>query len=96
MSLKIITNNQPREILSWYDLTEKEQKEFDYLDTDEKQGFANFVRYHNWVYDIGEFMSASHDEFKIWDGYSSDTYFSGILIRYVDDNERVIMGRYYS
>ena len=28
--------------------------------------------------------------FKGWDGYSSDSYFSGVLVRYVDDFERVI------
>jgi hypothetical protein len=30
--MKIVTNNQPRDILTWYDLTSEEQKEFDYLE----------------------------------------------------------------
>jgi hypothetical protein len=29
-----------------------------------------------------------------WDGYRSDSYFSGIVVRYVDDGERVIAGLY--
>lgn len=33
--MKIKTNNQPRDILSWYDLTPAEQKEFDYLEEGE-------------------------------------------------------------
>ena len=39
--MKIKTNNQPRDILSWYDLTPAERKEFDYLE----EGDGSFFRY---------------------------------------------------
>jgi hypothetical protein len=94
--LKIMTNNQPRDILTWHDLSEKERAGFDYLDSEEKQDGASFVRYRKWVYDLGEFMRCSDHWPVCWHGYSSDSFFSGTLIRYVDDNERVIMGWYCS
>jgi hypothetical protein len=101
--LTIITNNQPRECISYADLTDKEKKEFDYIDADkeadEDLGFR-FFRYKGNVYDTQEFMGtyALHDDhaFKDWDGYAGDTYFSGTLIKYVDmDCDRVIVARYY-
>ena len=39
--LTIKTNNQYRELLSWYDLTEKEKFEFDYDNAEE----SSFFRY---------------------------------------------------
>lgn len=100
--LTIRTNRVPRDILQWWDLSAKEQSEFvDYLDTDEKQFEAQFVRYKNWIYDLGEFSACSRAsqmpvEFLRWHGYASDSYFSGILIRYVDNFERVICATYFS
>jgi hypothetical protein len=93
--LTIRTNRKPRDILSWHELSDKERKEFDYLDTEDKQADAQFARYRNWVYDLGEFMRAP-DSLKPWDGCASDSYFSGTLVRFVDDNERVVMATYFS
>lgn len=96
--LTIRTNRKPREPLYWHELTAKEQAEFDYLDTEERQSDAQFIRYRKWVYDLGEFMRVppGADEMAKWDGYHSDSYFSGILIKWVDDNERVIIATYCS
>jgi hypothetical protein len=35
-------------------------------------------------------------ELKEWDGYISDTFFSGVLIRYNEGYEAYQMGTYYS
>ena len=37
-------------------------------------------------------------QFRKWDGYIAETYFSGILIKINvnGDNDQVIMGRYYT
>lgn len=95
--LKIITNNKMRVIVRWHDLTPKEQAEFDYLDTEDRQDSTEFFRYRGNVYDIGEFMSCkSWPDVGKWEGYHSESAFSGILIRIVDDYERVIVGRYIS
>lgn len=32
--------------------------------------------------------------FSYWDGYVSETYFSGIVVRFADDYSRVIVGSY--
>jgi len=98
--MKIITNNQPRDILTWFDLTPAEQEYFDYMN----EGEGSFFRYKNCAYDLGEFMRidkviAPHPQretWENWDGYSSDSYFSGVLVRYTVNCDSVIIGRYYS
>lgn len=106
-SLTIRTNNAPRPILQWSDLSEKERREFDYLDTEQRQQEATFFRYKGNVYDLGEFMRCPDSEqsnpqmraagFHTWDGYHSDSFFSGILVRYTDEwCESVVVGDYFS
>lgn len=100
--MNIVTNNQVRDILYWFQLTDREQSEFDYLDTETMRESASFFRYKNNVYDLGEFMRAEKiPEFEGWDGYSSDSFFSGILVKYPKDewgyiDDGVIVGHYYS
>ena len=109
-SLVIKTNNQRREILSAWDLTEEELKEFDYIDDIENNGSNRFVRFKGLVYDLHEFerifrRGENHtpfgfvdhcDNFRKWDCIQPDSYFSGILVKYSDDFETVVMGWYYS
>jgi hypothetical protein len=104
--VRIITNHVPRDIVEAHELPATLRKsEFDYLAWDKiEQGedSASFIRYKGEWYDLGDFQPASHgewfDPFPGWDGYISDTFFSGILVKYVPDTdfEQVIMGRYYS
>ena len=104
MPMTIRCNNVPRDTLYWHELMPREQCEFAYLDTDEKRSEASFVRYKGHVYDLGEFMRidraiAPHCDRPQWetfDGYLSDSFFSGVLVRYVDDFERVILATYLS
>jgi hypothetical protein len=100
-SITIKTNHRARHTLDWHELTAKERKKFDYLDSDEKQIGATFVRYRGWTYDLGEFTRVPAEMFQgKWDGYSSDSFFSGVLIKYVDDGwgdlADVVMATYYS
>lgn len=95
----IYCNNTPRDIVYWWELTPKEQKEFTYLDDDDRRMDASFFRYRGNVYDLGEFMRVEKyapDVFRGYDGYASDSYFSGILVKYAEDNERVIVATYIS
>ena len=97
--LKIRTNNSPRDVLRWWQLTEAEQKEFDYLDTDNKQMEAEFGRYRGIVYDLHDMEGGfSHskmpEQFKGWHNYQSNSYFSGILIRWSADGESVTFATY--
>jgi hypothetical protein len=105
MALTIRTNNHARPVLSRWELTPKESADFDYLADDE----GSFFRYRGQVYDIGEFCrviapgtksmhptECASPDFAGWDGYLSDSFFSGMLVRYVDDCESVIVGVYTS
>ena len=70
----------------------------------------DFFRYRGVIYDPSEFMAVpsplngwalEHDdsadpEFSKWQGYQSDSYFSGVVIRYSDDCERYQVGTYMS
>lgn len=102
-TIRIITNNVPRNLIYGYELgTEEMQefirvREFDYLTADDFQTHE-FFRYKGRVYDPSEFMTLTHNHPfpKCWHGYSSDSFFSGILIRYTSDNEQVIVGTYFS
>ena len=104
MAIKITTNHVPRDIVYGFELSEKERQEFDYYD-DEALDTAEFFRYKGQVYDLGDFMRIDgHDdkEFASWNGYMSDSFFSGILVKWprMDynpreiDTEHVIIGRY--
>ena len=95
--MEIITNNQPRLILWSWDLSDKELAEFDYMDDEEKE-FAQFFRYKGVVYDFGEFSAVRNNtvfgELSQWHGYRSDSFFSGLVVKYTDDCESIIVGRY--
>jgi hypothetical protein len=100
--LTIKTNNIPRPTLDWHELTNSEQIELDYIDRPEITG-SQFARYKGQIYDIHEFMPTNEllcgheiSPIKNWEGYQSDSYFSGVLISFVDDDcDFLVFGRYY-
>ena len=104
MKMHIHTNRQPRPLLSFWELTLKEQGNFDYIEDPKTDGGNRFVRYRGWVYDTQDMMSVRHEHLNTdsdfihplteWDGYDSDTAFSGTLLKFCDNYERVIMARY--
>lgn len=96
MALEIITNNVPREIIYYWDLTEKEKKEFDWIENGEESDYS-FFRYKGKVYCLANFMRIdNNDDLKGWHGYSCDSYFSGTLVKYCEDNDFVIVGSYFA
>lgn len=98
-SIKVTTNMVPRDIIEAWELTPKERKEFDTLNwkgIEEGTDSAQFFRYKGELYYLNDFQVVGTTlKFAGWEGYMSDTFFSGILIKYVDDYERVIVGCYY-
>ena len=80
-----------------YELTTQEKQDFDYLDDIE---LSSFVRYKGQVYHLGEFWiitKAMPFYDKGWQGCLTDSFFTGVVIKYPpDNNEMVIVGRYYS
>lgn len=103
--LTVKTNHHPRDLINWYDLTPAEQREFDYLDTEERQDCASFVRFKGNVYDVSEFQITStlpaDNPLRKWSGFQSDSFFSGVVLRWhVEDGceqfDRVVMGTFYN
>lgn len=93
--MNIKTNNRPRDVLYWWNLTEKEKAEFDYLGTEASKNDATFFRYKGHCYALGEFMYCSSDALAAWYGYQSDTFFSGVVVRYGNAFDSVIVGTYF-
>ena len=97
--LVIKTNNIPRDVIFGYELTEIERKEFDYHDFEADN--PSFFRFKGQLYDLGEFMRISEHAIQMqeplaaWDGFVSNSFFSGVVVRYVENCERVIVGSYY-
>lgn len=91
MSIKYVTNNHDRLLVCGRDLPTKVRADFDYLSDDD---YANhdFIAYRGSIYDVDEFVQYDNDG---WDGIHVETFFSGVLIRFVD-KDNVIVGRYYT
>lgn len=104
MSTTIRTNNVPRFIIEAYELSAQERAEFDWLDweaIDAGEDSASFFRFKGQLYALSEFMRCDHAYgLQGWDGYHSDTMFSGVLIKYVDEPSQpytqVVVGQYFS
>jgi hypothetical protein len=87
--VSIYGNNHLHDMLYWSELTTKEQKEFEWI-TEENQDYMEFFRYKGNTYCIDEFINIHNsvynpnppDWMKEFDGYTNDSFFSGILVKY--------------
>lgn len=101
-TVTVRTNNVPRDVVEGYELTEAERASFDYVDwpaVERGEASPTFVRYLGELHDLGEFSAwttCPHEALRQWDGYRGDSFFSALVVRYVDDCERVIVGRVFS
>lgn len=99
MTVTVITNNVPRDIIDAWQLTPAERAEFDYLDwpaIEAGSDSASFFRYRGDLYDLGEFSrwsTAPDAELRRWDGYMGESFFSALVVRFANDNESVVVGR---
>ena len=95
--MQVISNFNWRNFIYGYELPESVRADFDYLDDDE---FAtrDFIKYRGVYYDTCEILRVpeTDSELSYWDGYSPDTYFSGIVVKFSDDGEQYQIGRYLS
>jgi hypothetical protein len=102
--MEIITNHVPRDVVDAWELPASQRAEFDYLDwakIEAGEESASFIKYRGEWYDLGDFMTTRSpgvsDVLGQWDGYISDSFFSGIVVKYADSEcETVIVGTYYS
>ncbi len=98
MTITIQTNHHWRNVLHGYELSEHEAADFDYIGPEDFPTH-DFIRYKSVVYDLSEFMAWQSSDyqptpFPDWQGYHSDSHFSGVLVSYSDDFEQVKMATY--
>lgn len=86
--MKVKTNNQHRPIIYGYELPPKARAEFDYYESEDELNEACFFQYKGEFWDIGQFIRQSGPS---WDGCHALTAFSGILIKFVDNYDAVIV-----
>lgn len=100
--IRVITDNVPQDIIEAHELTAEQRAEFDYLDwaaIDAGTDSASFARHKGELYDLGQFTadygitkgSGLPAHLSEWHGYLSESFFSAVVVRYVDDDQ-VIMG----
>ena len=108
-TLKITCNKRKRDLFALQDLPEKARKDFDYVDDVFTSRFVKYQGQWIDVQDVQAIriedgsprtfdwaMYVSPDSpFAPWHAIISDSFFSGLLIRYCDDG-RVQIGRYTS
>ena len=101
--ITVRTNFHSRPIIDAWELSADERKDFDYLNwqaIENGNDSASFFRYRGTLYDFGEFSrdfgitkgSGLPESLSKWDDYVSESAFSAIVVRYVDDYESVIVG----
>ena len=110
--IKVTTNNVPRKLSTLSQVPKKVRKEFDYIQ--DCMWEKRLVQYRGVWYDVRDTqrLTASNalarvgfdwhvtedHPFAKWDAIINDTFFSGVLFRFVetDDGDSVVCGRYYS
>lgn len=93
--ITITTDHKWKNVLNWQDLTPKQQAYFDWLDDEEKQIGASFVKRRGHVYCLDEVMTIGrHSPLATdgWDGVANDSYFSGIVVKLSRDGEQYKIG----
>ena len=106
--MKITTDNKMRWLEPFYDLPEKWQKEFDYVDLGD-QDSPRFVKYKGQFYDavdtqrivtdrdradrMGWAMYVdATDPLAAWHTVASDSFFSWMVFRFSEDFDKVVVG----
>ena len=102
--MKVITNNQERQFVYVYDVPDTVlADQFEHLkDDDGYYDSDGYFKYRNYWYHITDFMNLdvyakdAQPQFIPWDGYSSDSFFSGVVIKIASDCESYKVGTYIS
>jgi len=93
--VQIITNNKPRFMTDYLDLPQEQQD--DYFILHGEDAFEqSYIQYKGIWYCLGDFVRTDENFPSCWAGYSSDSFFSGVLIRFSHDEDFVVMGTYLS
>ena len=94
--MKITTNNHFRDIIYVFQLSECERKEFGYY-SDEELEYSRFFKYKGHLFTLDDFLRTDGElAEKGWQGFSPDSCFSGVCIKFSSDHEKIIVGSFYS
>jgi len=109
MRLELTTNNHERQFVTGHRVPMNVLKwQFDYL-TAEEQSFGNFLRYKGHWYHVSDFTglgslfmagierstgSTEASPFDSWHGRTSDSAWSGVVIRISEDGDTYQIGTY--
>jgi hypothetical protein len=86
----------------WRDLVYRQDVPADILASDfsyqnPEEALDGFFCYRGRWYHLDGFMpTGNHTYLAEWDGYASDSYFSGIVIKLSRDSEQIKVGTYFS
>ena len=96
MPVTIKTNHQWRDLVYRQDVpADVLSSQFDYQDAEET--LDGFFHYRGHWYHLDQFMRIDGmPSLAGWDGYASDSYFSGVVIKLSKDGEQVQLGTYMS
>jgi hypothetical protein len=104
--VRVVNISEPLEIIDACMLTEQEREQFDYLDwaaIDDGLDSASFFRHYGEAHDLGEFsriwgMNREGDTrpewMGDWDGHRADSYFSALVVRFVDEDGQRAEGEF--
>lgn len=84
--IKVTVKAREVELLHWFDLSEDDQAEFDYVSEEEKCT-TRFFLHEGSVWDVCEFLK--DDSVKGYEATYPLTAFSALAIKLVNDNEAV-------
>lgn len=99
--ITVVTNHVPRTVVYWEQLPESAREQFDYLRSETERADGRFVEYRGAWYDLGEFDTLVGTGYRSelladgWHGVQTDSAFSAVLVKYVDDTDHgsVVMAR---
>ena len=97
-NLTVKTNNQWRDLVYSCDVPASVlNNQFDWCDNPEHE---TFFKYRGYWYCLSDFMTTNtldkESELSKWHGYSSDSFFSGVVVRFSDCGDCIQVGTYFS
>ena len=99
MTITVKTNSQWRFLVNRHDVPAKVlADQFAHLDEDEN--LDGFFCYRGWWYHLSDFMRLDGvgfgEDLTGWQGYTSDSAFSGVIVKLSRDGDSVMCGTYFS
>lgn len=96
--MQIKTNNQPRDLITYDELTVKQQAELGELELEEVESWKGFV-FKGQVYSLDDFTiypEGSEEKALGWDGGMAQSAFHAVVVKIADsDFDSVVVGQVF-